>query len=426
MPEKKDARLIVSMTSYPERIRFVPAVLDSLKKQIRKPDEILLYLSRENFPGLEADLPPMFRGLIQDHEVTVRWTEGDLKPHKKYFDAFQEFRGDYVVTVDDDTAYAPDLLERLWRTHERFPDAVIAGRTHLITLDSEGKIRPYNEWIHRTMGLEDSPSMQLMAVGVGGVLYDPELFPEQLLDREAILETCPEADDLWLKAMEAAAGIPVVRAPVSDIVPALPGSQINALYKKNRNQGANDSVLEAVVRRLEGTFGENFLAKAILQSPYPVIRGEDSLLAYINSDKGRYCSAIEEQGGSDEAARQTIAELRAEVERMTGLREHERQMNLEKNAEIERMREKHEDLREQIRNKSTEMRNKVTEMREQINEERRQHKEERHKLLQENNMLHYCLDHPILSRIDKTRKTLFPNMRRPKWMKRKDSSLRSE
>ena len=51
------SRIIVSFTSYPARITFVPRVLESLYAQSKKPDMILLWLAEEQFPNREEDLP---------------------------------------------------------------------------------------------------------------------------------------------------------------------------------------------------------------------------------------------------------------------------------------------------------------------------------------------------------------------------------
>ena len=475
----KNQRLIVSLTSYPARIRFVPEVVESLKKQTRKPDEVMLYLASKNFPEGEAELPRIFRALIQDHDVTVRWVEGDLKSHKKYYYAFREFPEDLIVTVDDDAYYAPDLLETLWRTHERFPGAVATGRANLITLDAEGHLRPSPEWIERTMGFEDSPSMQLMSIGVGGALYDPSLFPPALYDREAILKLCPEDDDLWLKAIEALAGIPVVRAPLSDIISLIPGSQSATPFQQSRARRAPEETLGGILSHLSPS--ENLLEKAIRKSVDPKAITLEEVLAFVNSDKRRYADALEARDGLEEdQARRTIIELRAENDRIFGLREHERDMNIAKNAEIEKLRqqnaqqkEQNAQQKEQFREEKEKMNQLRTQDREhfekekaQLQEEKaqlreeidrqmqlREHekaqnlaknqrieqlradqkqrlaelreehmvrvtelkeefKKERNGLRQQVAMLRYCLDHPILSRVDKTKQTLFPKKKK--------------
>ena len=492
----KNQRLIVSMTSYPSRIRFVPEVLESLKKQTRKPDEIMLYLSVDNFPEREAALPRIFRALVQDHDVTLRWVEGDLKSHKKYFYAFREFPEDLIVTVDDDVYYAPDLLDSLWKTHERFPGAVAAGRTDLITLDAEGRLRPSHEWLHRTMGFEDSPGMQLMSIGVGGALYDPSLFPAQLFDQEAIQDLCLEEDDLWLKAVEAMAGIPVIRAPLSDIISLVPGSQSANPYQQSRARHTPDEVLGAILARLSPE--KNLLEEAIRRSADPRVVTLEEWLIYIDSERRRYAAAIEARLGAEEDQnRRLIMELRAENDRIFNLREHERDMNIAKTAEIEKQKEinreqkerydqdrqKLRELREsdteklkaqrekdkesyaaekeklitlreqdkarnaeeqealraeidrqkqlreherqqnlaknqQIEQLRADQKQRLTELREEhmtrVTELKAEHKKERDSLRQQVAMLRYCLDHPILARIDKTKKTLFPKQKAKK------------
>ena len=239
MSDPEARRLIVSLTSFPARIAFVPQVIDCLLAQTRPADEIVLYLSEDQFPARDTELPEVLREAASAGHLRIRWVSGNLKPHKKYIYAFREYSKDIVVTVDDDVLYDRKLLEHLWKTHLQYPDAVVAGRTHLITRDSRGRPRPYASWLRRVMGFEEGPSMQLFAVGIGGVLYDPEWFPEELYDERVIIDTCLLADDLWLKTMEAAAGIPVVRHSGGELIQVIPGSQETALYSANLKQNRN-------------------------------------------------------------------------------------------------------------------------------------------------------------------------------------------
>ena len=96
-------RLIVSLTSYPARIQYVPQVLDTLLAQTRPADEIVLYLSGDQFPGRESDLPEALRTAASGGKLRLRFVPGDLRPHKKYFYAFRDYPDAYIVTVDDDT-----------------------------------------------------------------------------------------------------------------------------------------------------------------------------------------------------------------------------------------------------------------------------------------------------------------------------------
>ena len=291
MPDASSRRLIVSLTSFPARIACVPQVLERLFAQTRPADRIVLYLSADQFPGREADLPEELRQAAAADRFLLRWVDGDLKPHKKYFYAFREYPEDIVVTVDDDALYDPALLDILWQTHLKYPDAVVAGRTHLITTDASGQPRPYGSWLRRVTGFEEGPSMQLFAVGIGGVLYDPKWFPQELYDEQVIRDTCLLADDLWLKTMEMAAGIPVVSVSGTELLRTIPGSQETALCSANVGENRNDEIFSAIRRWANAYYGRDLVAEQLENDRWPRVRGEKELLDYMNSDKQRLMNA---------------------------------------------------------------------------------------------------------------------------------------
>jgi len=246
-------RLIVSMTTYPARIHLIPQVLESIEKQTRKADEVILWLAREQFPGAEADLPESVRCLIEEKRLTLRWCD-DLKPHKKYFYALQEYNEDLVVTVDDDLLYSPNMLSTLYASYLLYPDAASTVRAHLIMLDEEQRILPYGSWIQETDACLNKPSMQLLATGGAGVLHPPGLYRKEMFDTEAIREHCLWADDLWLKAMQVVSDVPVVLARPFEPLQYLPDSQENALHLLNVQQRQNDFQLEKTIQWLDETF----------------------------------------------------------------------------------------------------------------------------------------------------------------------------
>ncbi len=287
-----DRELVVSLTSWPGRIACVPRVLDCLLAQTRPADRILLYLSLDQFPGREADLPQELTDAAREGKLTLRFPEGDLKPHKKYFYAFREFPDSLVVTVDDDVLYAPTLLEELLKAHLSWPKAVVAGRAHLITLSPQGDLEPYARWIHRTMGFAEGPSMQLFPVGIGGVLYDPRLFPPDLFREEAFRELCLLGDDLWLKTFELQAGIPVVRCEIPELLRAIPGSQDTALYQANLHGSRNDEMLSALRAWMVAQTGEDPWLSRLREPGYPRVEGREALLTYLNEDKRRLMTSL--------------------------------------------------------------------------------------------------------------------------------------
>ena len=80
---KDRQRVIVSLTSYPARIQYVSKVIRSIFAQRCLPDLTVLYLSRDQFPLGESQLPAdLVECLGFDFEI--RWVDGDMKSHKKY------------------------------------------------------------------------------------------------------------------------------------------------------------------------------------------------------------------------------------------------------------------------------------------------------------------------------------------------------
>lgn len=285
MKEMLGRRLVVSMTSYPARIGALAPVLDSLYNQDRKADEILLWLAREEFPGLEQDLPEYLVQLAAQNRLTIRWCD-NLKPHKKYFYALQEYPEDLVVTVDDDLLYSSNLLSSLYNSYLQWPQAVSAVRVHLMLLSEDNHILPYNTWIRETDCSLYTPSMQLFATGGAGTLYPPHLFRKEFFDWTAISTHCPIADDLWLKAMELISGVPVVAARIREPLQYLPGSQDEALKQINDVQHFNDVQLGNIIRWTDGVFGRNALMDALTDPDIgkPIL-GMESVTYHLDQER---------------------------------------------------------------------------------------------------------------------------------------------
>lgn len=193
----------------------------------------------------------------------VRWVDTDLKPHKKYFWALQEFSEDYVITTDDDLLYRNTMISDLLAAHAEHPDAIAAVRTHLIMFNEDGTRTPYEQWIyeapHYYPKLIGVPSMRIFATNGAGTLYPPHLMPAATFDVQEIEKTCLTADDLWLKVMQVKAGIPVVAATGDQLLNYIPGTQgEEALCHRNTESGVNNIVLATILDELEQ---KNMLSK---------------------------------------------------------------------------------------------------------------------------------------------------------------------
>ena len=253
----KPRKIIVSMTSYPARILGVSKVLETIFTQTRTPDEIVLWLADSQFPNKMDDLPRELIEIVEKGKITLRWCN-DLKPHKKYFYAFKSYPDDLLITVDDDILHRSDLIEILYQSYLQNPNAVSTYRAHLIVTTKQGKILPYNMWPKEIDNYLYLPSHLFCATGGAGTLYPVNLFASvsEMLDESIVENTCLYADDLWLKAMELMADIPVAVAGKIQPFIHLPDSQEIGLYHSNMYQGENDIQLRKIQEVIDRRYGE--------------------------------------------------------------------------------------------------------------------------------------------------------------------------
>ena len=264
MKKLSGRRLVVSMTSYPRRIGAVAEVLEHIYAQSRKADEVVLWLAEEQFPNREEELPENLKCLIAQKKLTVRWCD-DMKGHKKYFYALQEYAEDVVVTIDDDLLYPRDMLETLYKSYLLHPDAVSTLRAHLMIVNEQNRILSYDDWIHETDSCMFEPCMQLYATGGAGDLYPPHLFRKEFFDRDAVYDICLWADNLWVKAMELVSDVPVVLVRAFEPLRCVGGTQEETLYQINGGQSQYDIQMQKIVEWVDGIFGPDTLVKKLTQ-----------------------------------------------------------------------------------------------------------------------------------------------------------------
>lgn len=262
-------KVIVSLTSFPARIDKVHLAIRSLVLQTRKPDMIILWLAKTQFPNGEEDLPDKLLN-YKKLGLTIEWCEDDLRPHKKYFYAMQKYPYDVVVTVDDDLIYEVNMIELLFQSYLQFPYAVSCMRTHLITENNSGHIAEYSEWIKEYSGIVNTPSFRLFATSGAGTLYPPFCMNSNLFNMNDIKTLCINADDLWLKIMQVLNNTPVVLVRPNKRLNYIEGTQDIALREDNLNAKGNDHQLENILRKYDTSTeeGKSRIAQIIFSSSF--------------------------------------------------------------------------------------------------------------------------------------------------------------
>jgi glycosyltransferase involved in cell wall biosynthesis len=257
--EKRDKKIVVSVTTIPPRIQKIQQVMMRMLTQTVRPDKIVIYLGKIQFEGKK--LPLFLRLQMELFGVEVRYVE-DIGPHTKYFWAMKEFPNDLIVTVDDDIRYPNDMIEELYNSYKKHPNCVSARRCHLITFDEQGQIKKYNDWKYKYSELIDTPSMLLFPTGVGGVLYPPQVLHPEVFNIENVKKLSLKADDVWLKFMAVMNGTKTVMTKPF-IIKHVKGSQKVSLNKENVAGLGNDVFIKNVISSYD-----NFLSngKNLLES----------------------------------------------------------------------------------------------------------------------------------------------------------------
>lgn len=234
-------QLIVSLTTYPDRIKSAGIVITSIMQQSLVPDKIILTLAESQFP--KKKLPGLIQKEIKNG-LEIIWTE-DLRSHKKYYDVMEKYPNDIIITVDDDTYYPKTFISDLYKSYKTFPNCISCCLAREIKIEKQ-KILPYEKWPYITK--KEPPSLTAIPLGIGGVLYPPNSLNKEVFNKTNLKTFCPNADDLWLKLNE------LLNTPPTPVVVTsnfngkeIPLTQMNALYLSNTLKNQNDIQLDLLL-----------------------------------------------------------------------------------------------------------------------------------------------------------------------------------
>ena len=248
LKSKQNNCLTVSLTSFPARINKVWIVIESLLRQKKKADRIVLYLSEVDFP--DKTLPKSLLRL-KKKGVEIMFVEGNLRSHKKWYYAFQDYRNEYVVTADDDIVYPSNMLVDLWNAHLHFPSMGIARYAKQVMFTLSG-VAPYNTWGK----VKNNPSASISFGSGGGYLFPVRNLNKGIFAIDVFMEICPNADDLWLYTFMCISGMRtyLINGETCSII----NIQIrhdSRLTVSNCMEGGNDLQLAGILDYIKTKYG---------------------------------------------------------------------------------------------------------------------------------------------------------------------------
>jgi hypothetical protein len=200
-------KVVASLTSFPARIQQAYLSIECILRQSIKPDLVILWLSKDQFPKGVESLPKELKRQMQ-RGLDIRFCDEDLMSHKKYHYAIQLYPNDKVILFDDDLYYHRDTIKNLLHLHRLYPNSIAATRTHRMAFDSNG-LRPYSKWEHNYN--EEIPSLFLMHTsGSGTLIPGRSIFDDVFFDKKLLMDLSPKSDDVWFKFNLIRLGITVV------------------------------------------------------------------------------------------------------------------------------------------------------------------------------------------------------------------------
>ena len=245
---KRTPRLIVSLTSFPQRIGEIHYTLYSLLNQTVKPDAVILWLAEDEFPNKEKDIPDKVL-YLKKNGLQIKWC-ANLRSYKKLIPALSLYPDDIIVTADDDIFYAEDWLEILYRSYQQCPNAIHCHRGYYVELDKDGYPKKYNTWKLLDFALL---SRRVFFTGCGGVLYPPKCLDDEVKNVTSFTKLAPYADDVWFWLMAVKKGTEIKKVDGNKyIVYVNPERELNlngefTLFSINRTENGNDAQLENVL-----------------------------------------------------------------------------------------------------------------------------------------------------------------------------------
>ena len=229
--------VVVSFTSFPERINNVWQVVECMLHQTVLPSKILLWLSKDQFKD-ENSIPNSLKDRVND-VFEIRMVDGDIKSHKKYYYVSKEYPDSLVFLIDDDIYYPTDILERSLLKFKNYKNCVVCNFGSQITFNQNGEHKKYSCWKE----IEDDSN--LFFGSGGGTLFIPSKLYKDLTNIEIAMSLTPSADDIWLNAMTRLAGLSVTHVYDLILLPIM-NKQTIELNSINNGLSKNDEQIEAV------------------------------------------------------------------------------------------------------------------------------------------------------------------------------------
>src|SRR5438477_2381640 len=206
-------RVIASLSTVPDRINNLRPTIQSLLKQTRPPDEIVLAIPEFSVREQRPYAVPEY--LLRLPRVRVLHCAEDWGPATKFIGAIQDElaagrENSLIMVVDDDRLYPRDALETYLYYSEQLPNAALCFRGAAMpsTLDWD------DAKMIRASELRE-PRPVAVITGCGSYLIQPRFFDESLWNYSVAPQVAFVIDDIWISGWLSRRGVKRYVVPAS-------------------------------------------------------------------------------------------------------------------------------------------------------------------------------------------------------------------
>src|SRR5438874_9605501 len=206
-------RVIASLSTVPDRINNLRPTIQSLLKQTRPPDEIVLAIPEFSVREHRPYVVPKYISRLP--RVRVLHCAEDWGPATKFIGAIQDElaagrENSLIMVVDDDRLYPRDALETYLYYSEQLPNAALCFRGAAMpsTLDWD------DAKMIRASELRE-PRPVAVITGCGSYLIQPRFFDESLWNYSAAPQVAFDIDDIWISGWLRRRGVKRYVVPAS-------------------------------------------------------------------------------------------------------------------------------------------------------------------------------------------------------------------
>ncbi|PYL66164.1 MAG: hypothetical protein DMF20_07235 [Verrucomicrobia bacterium] len=204
-PTFDNRRVIVSLSTVPDRINNLRPTIRSLLKQTRPPDEIVLAIPEFSVRERRPYVVPKYISRLP--RVRILRCREDWGPATKFIAAIQDElaagrQNTLIVVVDDDRIYPRDALETYLYYSEQLPDAALCFRGAAMpsTLDWDDAKMIYAKDLRE-------PRPVAVITGCGSYLVQPRFFDRSLWNYSEAPPVAFYIDDIWISAWLSRRGV---------------------------------------------------------------------------------------------------------------------------------------------------------------------------------------------------------------------------